>query len=194
MRYWNLFGVGLTTGLVCLWAPPAAAQQEMDATMAAWEKAGQPGTHHKHLAALAGTWEAETKFWMDPSGEPTVSPATIEYRMIMNGRYLEETIKSDFMGQPFTGRGLYGFNNVTGEVEAVWIDDTSTGIFQYTGSISDDGTEIKLKGKYKDPVTGEWKENRSVLRISKDTLHYVGYEMEGGEEWKIMEITSTRKK
>lgn len=194
MRYWNLFSVGLTTGLLCLWAPPAAAQQEMDAAMAAWEKAGQPGAHHKHLAALAGTWEAETKFWMDPSGEPTVSPATIEYRMIMNGRYLEETIKSDFMGQPFTGRGLYGFNNVTGEVEAVWIDDTSTGIFQYTGSISDDGTEIALKGKYKDPVTGEWKENRSVMRISKDMLHYAGYEMEGGEEWKVMEITGTRKK
>jgi hypothetical protein len=193
MRYWNLLVVGLAIGSLALWTSPAAAQEEMDAEMAAWQKAGQPGAHHDHLATFAGTWQAESKFWMEPSADPTVSPATIEYKMIMGGRYLEETISSDFMGQPFTGRGLYGFNNVTGEVQAVWIDDTSTGIFLYSGSISDDGTEIRLNGKYKDPVTGDWRENRSVMRISKDNIHYVSYEMDGGDEWKMMEITGTRK-
>ena len=193
MRYRNLLIVGLAIGSLALWAPPAAAQQEMEAAMAAWAEAGKPGVHHEHLAALTGTWQAETRFWMDPSAEPMVSPATAEYRMIMGGRYLEETITSEFMGQPFKGRGLYGFNNVTGELQAVWIDDTSTGIFLYSGSMNDDGTEMTLKGRYKDPVTGEWRETRSVMRISKDNLHYIDYEMEGANEKKTMEIIGTRK-
>lgn len=183
----------LAIGSLTILAPPTRAQEGTDAEMAAWEKAGQPGPHHEHLAALVGKWQAETKFWPEPSAEPIIAPATIEYRMIMKGRYLEENITSEFMGQPFTGRGLYGFNNVTGELQAVWIDDTSTGMYTYTGSISDDGTELILKGKYKDPVSGEWRETRSVMRISEDNLHYTGYEVDGGKEWKMMEITGTRK-
>lgn len=193
MMYRAILTCLLAIGSFSLWTPPATAQQEMDAEMAAWQKAGQPGQHHKQLAALTGTWQAETKFWPAPSAEPMTSPATIEYRMIMDGRYLEELITSEFMGEPFKGRGLYGFNNVTGELQAVWIDDMSTGIYQYSGSMNDDGTEMTLKGKYKDPVSGEWKENRSVMRISKDELHYTGYEVDGGKEWKMMEITATRK-
>ncbi len=193
MRYRTPLTCLLSFACLTVWAPPAAAQQEMEAAMAAWQEAGQPGVQHEHLAVLTGTWQAETKFWMDPSAEPMVSPATIEYRMIMNGRYLEETITSEFMGRPFKGRGLYGFNNVTGELQAAWIDDTSTGIFLYSGSINDDGTEMTLKGKYKDPVTGDWMETRSVMRISKDSLHYSSYEMEGAGERKTMEITGIRK-
>jgi hypothetical protein len=193
MIYRALLTCLLAIGSATLLTRPAVAQEGMEAEMEAWEKAGQPGPHHQHLAALVGKWEAETKFWGEPSGEPMTSPATIEYRMIMDGRYLEEIITSEFMGEPFKGRGLYGFNNVTGELEAVWIDDMSTGIYQYSGSMNDDGSEMVMKGKYKDPVSGEWRENRSVMKISKDELHYTSYEMDGGKEWKMMEITATRK-
>ena len=116
----------------------------------------------------------------------------MEYRMIMNGRFLEEVITSDFMGQPFKGRGLYGFNNVTGEVQAVWIDDSSTGIYSYSGSINEAGDEMMLEGKFMDPVTKEWKHSRSVMRMSRDKLHYESYEKSDGSEWKTMEITATR--
>ncbi len=191
MTYRALLTPLLVFGTLTFWTPPAQAQE--DAAMAAWQKAGQPGKHHKQLAALVGTWQAESRFWTEPSGEPMVSPATFEYRMIMDGRYLEENVTSEFMGQPFKGRGLYGFNNVTGELEAVWIDGMSTGIYRYSGSMSEDGSEMTLKGKYKDPASGEWKESRTVMRVSKDSFHYTGYEMEGGKEWKMMEITATRK-
>ena len=109
-----------------VFAPTAAAQQqdkEMAEMMEAWQKAGQPGPQHQLLAKLTGQWEAQTKFWMDPAGEPITSQGTMEYRMIMDGRYLEEIITSQFMGQPFSGRGLYGYTNLTDEVEALWIDN-----------------------------------------------------------------------
>jgi hypothetical protein len=180
-------------GGLMLWAAPVAAQDEdMAAMMEAWQKAGQPGEHHKHLAVIVGSWEAETKMWMDPSGEPTVMPATAQYEMIMDGRFLMETIKSEFMGQPFTGHGLYGFNNNTGKLQASWIDNMSTGIYTYEGSINEAGDEIVLTGKYMDPMTKEWKKTRSVMRISADKIHTTGYETVNGTEQKTMEITATR--
>ncbi|UCF20015.1 MAG: DUF1579 domain-containing protein [Gemmatimonadota bacterium] len=179
---------------LALSASSAAAQEDdMAATMAAWQKAGQPGVQHQHLAALVGTWDAETKFWMDPSAEPMASTGTIEYRMVMDGRYLEEVITSEIMGRPFKGRGLYGYNNVTGELEAVWIDDMSTGIYWYSGSINEAGDEVSLKSKYIDPITKEWRNTRSVMRISSDKLHYESYETFDGQERKTMEITGIRK-
>jgi len=185
----------MLVGALAIWAMPAAAQQEQEAAamMEAWQQAGQPGQAHEHLAQLVGHWQAETKFWMEPSAEPLISSATIEYEMIMDGRYLEERIESDFMGQPFKGRGLYGYNNVTHELEAVWIDDMSTGIYTYTGSMNEAGDEMVLKGKYMDPATGEWKENRSVMRIvGPDELHYESWEIADGTEWKVMEVKATR--
>lgn len=192
MRY-RVLSATLLLGSLALWTAPAAAQdEEMAAMMEAWRQAGQPGMHHEQLAALVGTWEAETKMWMDESGEPTVTPAKMEYEMILDGRYLVETISSEFMGQPFTGHGLYAFNNVTGKLQASWIDNMSTGIYTYEGSINETGNEIVLEGKFMDPLTKEWKQTRSVMRISADELHYVGYETADGQERKMMEITATR--
>jgi hypothetical protein len=180
-------------GGVLLWAAPAAAQQEeMAEAMAAWQQAGQPGAQHEHLAKYVGSWQAEGKMWMDPSGEPTTMSSTAEYRMIMDGRFLEEIITSDLMGQPFYGRGIYGYNNLTGEVQAVWIDNMSTGIYSYVGTINEAGDEIVLVGSYTDPVTMERGETRSVMTISENEIRSVAYQIVNGQEQKTMEVIARR--
>ena len=192
MKYRTLIATTLLCGLT-LWAAPAVAQDEdAAAVMEAWQKAGQPGTPHKQLAGLVGTWDAETKFWMDPSGEPMVTPTKMKYEMMMDGRFLMETVHSEFGGQQFVGHGVYGYNNVTGKVQATWIDNMSSGIYAYEGSINEAGDEIVMMGKLMDPVTREWVKTRSVMKISADKLHYTSYETRGGEERKMMEITATR--
>ena len=69
----------------------------------------------------------------------------------------------------------------------------SSGIFVYEGTINEAGDEIVLMNKFLDPMTNEWKESRSLMRISADKLHYISYEVTDGEERKMMEITATRK-
>ena len=113
--------------------------------------------------------------------------------MIMDGRFLEEIITSEFMGQPFSGRGLYGYNNITGKLQSTWIDNMSTGISTYEGTISATGDEMVLHGSYTDPLTKERRETRSVMRISDTELHSVGYEIVNGREQKMMEFTARRK-
>jgi hypothetical protein len=195
MKQRNALLVASVLGGMALWTAPASAQQEQDqaAMMAAWEAAGRPGKPHQQLAALVGRWQAETKMWMDPAAEPETSTGTIEYSMVMGGRYLEEKVSATFAGQPFTGLGLYGYNNLTGKIEAVWIDDMGTGIYQLGGTINEAGNELNLKGRYFDAVTRAWKETESVMHIvAPDRIHSVSYEIRDGQKVKTMELTATR--
>lgn len=163
---------------------------EHAAMMEAWQRAGTPGEEHDHLAAMSGTWDIEVTMWMDPTGEPVVETGTSVARIAMEGRYLVEDVTSVFMGQPFEGHGITGFNNVTGDYEAIWIDNHSTAIHSYRGSIDEAG-DLVMTGTYTDPATGQEKESRGVLRfVSSDEMMYEAYEFgPQGEEWKVMEIT-----
>ena len=49
-----------------------AADPQMEAMMAAMEKFGAPGPEHKILLDAVGTWDLESKVWMDPSAPPEV--------------------------------------------------------------------------------------------------------------------------
>lgn len=51
----------------------------------------------------------------------------------MDGRFVQETVTGAFMGAPFYGMGLTGYNNVTGEYESVWIDNHTTQLYRYAG-------------------------------------------------------------
>lgn len=169
----------------------AQEEPDMASVMEAWAKAGTPGEAHAFLARMEGNWTATVKMWMDPSGEPTVSEATSKQEMMLDGRFLHESVKGEFMGQPFHGMGLTGYNNVTGKYESMWIDNMSTAVQRYEGSL--EGDVLTFHGKYLDPVSGEWIESRSTITMpSDDEMVAVGYETRGGVEQKMMELVYTR--
>lgn len=189
MRNWALAVLLLPFGAPL--ATPAAGQEPaMDEAMAAYMEAGTPNEHHSALAAMAGKWEVTAKMWMDPSAPPMELTSTMTSEMIMDGRYLREDIHGSFMGRPFHGVTTTGYNNVTGEYEATWIDNMSTAVYHYTGSM--DGNQLTLKGSYADAVTGDRIETWSVRTITPDELTDVTHEMRDGEERKVMEITYRR--
>ena len=178
------------------WAgAPLAAQEEQEYAspemvemMAAFEKASMVTDHHKALEKMAGAWELTVKMWMDPAGEPMISYATSEAEMIFGGRFLAEKVTGEFMGQEFNGYGLTGFNNISGEYEATWVDNMSTGIYRYTGAFNEAGDEFSMKGKTLDPVTGEAIPNWSVLKFVGDEMFVEGWEERDGEKRKTMEF------
>lgn len=203
----GVFLLALSTGLIAL---PAHAQQEeeqqkqegqetgyesaahgMDAMMEAWQKAGAPGEPHQKLAGMAGDWNAEVRIWMDPAAEPMVSQGTMEGQMVMGGRYLEQTFRGDMMGEPFEGRQWTGYNNITGQYEANWVDNMSTAIFVYRGTM--DGNTLTLEGEFRDPMSGETVKSRGVLEMVSDTeMRYTGYDDRGEGPVKTMEIVYTK--
>ena len=154
------------------------------------------GPMHEHLKPLVGSWEMSINHRMTPELPWEESTAQAEREWIFDRRFVRETVKADFMGQPFEGIGLFGYDNVRKEYCFMWIDNMGTGIMTAPGSSADGGKSIAFEGTNANPMTGEkdaW--FRHVMRIVSDQENV--FEMyakdKSGKEFKTMEITARRK-
>ena len=171
-------------------------QKQMDpqAMMELWKKAATPGEPHKMFATLAGSWTTTTKEWMEPGKPPTESAGTAEMKMLLDGRFLYQEYDSQMMGQPFSGIGIDGYDNMRKRYVTAWIDTMGTGIFIMEGTASPDGKTITLKGSHPEPGGGHMT-HRAVWKIVDDnnqTFDMYGAH-HGGKETKMLEITYHRK-
>lgn len=172
------------------------AEKPMDpqAMMEVWKKLAQPGEPHKLFSSLAGNWTTTTKEWMEPGKPPTESTGTAEMKMLLDGRFLYQEYNSQMMGQPFSGIGIDGYDNMTKKYVTAWIDTMGTGIFFMEGTASPDGKTITLKGSHPEPGGGKMT-HRAVWKImdsNAQTFDMYGTH-QGGKEMKVLEITYTRK-
>lgn len=194
-----LFAVTAAAVTAAVLPAASAAQEHEDASsaetaamMEAYEKAGTPGEAHEALARTAGTWTATVRYWMEPGGEPSEMEGSVKITPVMGGRFIREKVTSEWMGAPFHGVSIVGYNNTTGEVEGVWYDNHSTMLYTSRGTISDAGDEITLRSRYRDPVSGTWIEGRSVRTITGDRMTETAWETRDGAEHKTMEIVYVR--
>jgi hypothetical protein len=175
------------------------AQQQQpdmnDPAMKAMMAYATPGPVQKAMQGMVGTWNTEITSYMDPA-KPEKSQGTSTFTSIMDGRYIQESFQSTFMGQPFQGLGTHGYDNVLKKYVGTWLDNMGTGIMVSTGTSTDNGKTINYTGRGVDPVSGKEITYRSVMHnMSPDQSHF---EMYGpgpdGKEMKMMEIMYTRKK
>jgi hypothetical protein len=170
-------------------------KMDMQTMMKIYQKLAIPGTPHKRLTNLAGSWITKTKAWMEPEKPPVESAGTCKQKMLFGGRYLQQEYTGNMMGSTFKGINLLGYDNHTKKYVSIWIDSMSTGIYYFEGTASRDGKTITQESRYDDPARGPmtW---RSVSRIVDDNT--MAYKMfitpKGGKEEKMMEMTLTRKK
>ena len=92
-------------------ATPAAAPSD-DPMMQKWIEYGTPGAAHKALDPRVGKFTYEMKCWDSPGASPMTSKGTSEAKWIMNGRFIEEKVSGDWMGKPFNGTALVGYDNL----------------------------------------------------------------------------------
>jgi len=167
---------------------------DMQSRTELFKELATPGAPHRLLALLAGSWNTNHKYWMDPDQPYTESSGFCVQKMILDGRFLQQEFTGDMMGSPFAGFGFLGYDNNTKKYVSTWLDNMGTGIYYFEGSAGADGRSIIQTCKYDNSVEGiaEW---RSVTRLVDDNSYAV--EMYGtdnsGKERKIMEGTYTRK-
>ncbi len=187
--------------VVCMGALPALAQEppqmsaEEQAAMQAFQQAGTPGAQHAELAKTAGTYDLVIRSWHSPDAPPMEEKGTATRSMTLGGRVMVEDISSSMMGQPFTGHGMHGYDNVTGKYWATWNDSMSTGVMVSSGSCDDAGS-CSFTGEWNDPVTKGAMKSRMTTRWTSPDVEV--FEMYGpgpdGKEAKMMEITYTRQR
>ena len=169
-------------------------QMDQQAMMEVYKKLGTPGEPHKQFASLAGSWTTKTKEWMEPGKPPMESTGVAEMKMLLDGRFLQQELTGDMMGQPYSGIGITAYDNLRKRYVSTWIDTMGTGIFMMEGTANTDGKTITLKGNHDEPGGGHMT-HRAVWKIvdsNTQTFDMYGTHR-GGKEMKMMEITYTRK-
>jgi len=195
ITHFTLIGLCLVMSVsVAMAKEKQPAQMDMQAMMDTYKKLAIPGEPHKQLTSLAGTWTTKTKSWMEPNKPPMESTGACEDKTLLDGRFLQQECTGEMMGQPFTGIGVHGYDNLTKKYVTTWMDSMGTGIFFMDGTASADGKTITLHGSHKDPMGGVMKHRAFWKFVDANSQTFEMYHKgKDGKEMKMMEITYTRK-
>ncbi len=183
----------VSAGLLAQDNPYGEMSPQQQKKMAAWMKYMTPGEHHQKLMAKAGDWTVEGKMIETPGGEPDLFNGTANLTEIMGGRFILETFKGDFRGQPFEGMGVFGYDNLTDNYTGIWLDNMGTGIMTSEGTPSGDDT-IHYMMQQPDFINGVYTQGRIVEKqVSPNKLVSSFYNTTPeGEEYMHMELTYVR--
>ena len=199
MRFMQLTLTGIC--IVFLASAAAAAKdkqtgKKMDsqAMMAEYQKLATPGEPHRQLASLVGSWTTQSKEWMEPGKPPTEATGSAEMKMLLDGRFLQQEYTGTMMGQPFSGIGITGYDNLSKKYVSTWFDSMGTGVFTMEGKASPDGKTITLKGHHGELGGGQMSHRAIWKIVDNNTQTFDMYgSHDGGKETKMMEIVYTRK-
>lgn len=158
------------------------------------QQAATPGAAHSKLDSLAGKFTVRAKNYMDSSGQVHESTGSAQRTWLMGKRFLEERFQGEHRGEPFTGTGVMGYDNVTRKYIGTWYDSMSTGITTFNGTMS--GNTIKYKGMMSDPIAGKevpYTMNFRIVNNDTQTMEMWGAGPDG-KQMKWMELTYSRVK
>lgn len=90
---------------------------------------------HPELQAFVGRWDCQLSMQM---GEETMNwSGTDVTRFICGGNWARTTFKGEFMGQPFEGMSLVGFDPATKTLTSYWMDTMTPEIAKSTGAFDE---------------------------------------------------------
>ncbi|MHC4992777.1 MAG: DUF1579 domain-containing protein [Planctomycetota bacterium] len=160
--------------------------------MEACVQAAAPGDAHRRLDAFAGTWKAKVKHWMEPGADPNESTGVMTNRWELGHRFLRQDYRDD--SGMYEGSGYWGYNNITGRYEGMWVDTMSTNLQTETGNCDEAGKVWEMTGESEFPAAGQKMTRRSVITLHGPDRHAMEMYFSGpdGAEFKVMEIEYTR--
>ena len=140
-----------------------------------------------------------------PDSKPAESFGESEAKWILDGRFLREEASSEFtmpgpegkpMTVPYGGMGLLGHDNVRNQYVTIWVDTMSTNVTKATGSFDKSGKVLTMYATLDEPalgVYGRW--IRLVFTLeSPDKHRFEMFDLNAGEDYKVMEMLYERKK
>lgn len=172
-------------------AEPDIGMPTTDELMEMWAKAGTPGDKHKALKKYVGEWAAEGNFQM-PGQDPITFTGTMTCKPMLDGRFIQSDFRvDDFMGQPYHGVSILGYDNQKEQYQSVWLDTMATFMIVMTGEKTD--KKLTLQGMGRSPagenpmrIVTEWTGDNTIT----DTFYD---KMPTGDWAKTGTITYTRK-
>jgi hypothetical protein len=179
---------------------PAASGQkdsgQASAMQAKMKEFGTPGTAHKVFDGFVGRWTVDVKMFEPGSTTPMESKGSSDAKWIMGGRYLEETVRGEYMGQPFEGRCTMGYDNLKKSYVSAWIDNMSTAVMYGEGAYDPATKTFTWTGECPDVMAGKYTPSRSTMKMV-DPDHWTAQAYKTGADGKealMMQLDYTRAK
>ena len=172
--------------------PPGWTAEDMQACAAA----ATPGKMHETLMKGVGEWQGKSTMWMGPGAEPQTSDVTATCTPFMDGRFLKVEYKGSMGGMPYSGFGLYGFENVSEKFQCMWLDNCSTQMAPGTGELSADGKQMTWSYTGMCPITKKpvsMREIDTMTSPTAKTMELYSTDPKSGKEFKMMVVEFTKK-
>ena len=155
-----------------------------------------PSEHHESLEFFVGTWDVAVQFKL-PDGKEGQGNAACQTKWVLDGKFLRQEYKSQFMGQPLTVWQILGYDELKKRfVEfQLHVDGKQAHTIHNEGAFSENGKVLTLAGDSIDGFTGKPVKLRTVTTIvdeNRYTLEWFIAEPGGKEERKVV-LTHTRK-
>jgi hypothetical protein len=160
----------------------------------ALNRAMTPGAAQERLEFMVGTFDVMIRVWIDPSEPPIESTASSIATWVLGKRYVQQMLAGYVMGEPWSGIGYVGFDNVSQRYVATYMDSASTGMLWFTGDLDAARGVARMTATTHDEVTGEPLPLEMRLTIAPNGDHvtelWQGDSM--GAMSKVLELQYTR--
>ncbi|MGH8015730.1 MAG: DUF1579 family protein [Candidatus Zixiibacteriota bacterium] len=179
---------------------PMTPEKQAEMQQKAMELA-QPGPEHQKLAELAGNWTYTFKMWMSPAEtNPMIAGGKAEAKTAIGGRFLQLNYSGTFMGMPFEGFSVMGFDRRSSEYTSVGFDNMGTYWVSAQGPADKETGVITMVGKDYDAFFKHTQEYKFVMELkSKDQFTFAviftdPITSQGTGNFKMVEIEYNRAK
>ena len=189
----TFLALGLATDALAKEGKPASGGA---AAVAAVNAAMDPGPEQKKLDVLVGEFDVKILTWLDPAKAPYESMAVAVSKWVLGNRYVQTMVSGFIGGEPWSGIGYAGYDNVGKRYQATHMDSGSTGMEWFTGSFAADGKSATLTTTLFDALTHKSTKAEMRLRMPPDGNHVteLWQATAAGKMVKVMELQYTRKK
>jgi hypothetical protein len=193
-----LFGALLLAATAMPWLEAAAADKPARAAAAgqALDKAMTPGEGQKRLEPMIGSFDVTVLVWPARGKPPLEYKGSAVNTWVLGGRYVQTMLSTVMDGEAFDGIGYYGYDNTTKTYQASWMDNGSTAIGWYRGTLDKAGRSAVLNSVQ--ATSGDGKPLALELRVSiadgGDHVTQMWGAPAGGKAFKLMELRSVRTK
>ncbi|MDA8593137.1 DUF1579 domain-containing protein [Planctomycetota bacterium] len=153
----------------------------------------QPTEEHERMLAGAGLWKGVMKATYP--GMPPMSSAVTETVEALGPFHTLTDFRAEFMGVPYHGHGIMGFDEAKGEAFGTWSDNMSPHTSFMRGTVKSEGDTTTIEMRYEAPTPmGEMVPHRNVGVHTGDTYKMTFYMGEGDEEVQTMTLDLKRAK
>ena len=153
----------------------------------------KPGIHHKHLKMMAGTWDTKSKMFTIPG--QVIEGTGVEVAKLQGGGFwLISDFTGKFMGMPFHGHSVLGYEAHKKQYTGVWVDSFGSVLLLSKGHCEKNGKLNIMVGTGYDPMQKRNVTMKMVTEIKDaNTKIFKMYDVVGKKEKLIMEAVYKRR-